>query len=408
VDLAKLLQQLEAALDPTTVLQPYVELLSSAGRQRLIESDIDHAERFPTEETELGEYPTRVPVLQLISRAAKQRLIKLQRLSKSHIGYAERFPAEESELVALEPDRDSQFAQVSSILRYTLWKRADGSEDAERLAQYIRREFDRALTTPATCARLMSYRAMLQAQMSALVAEVERLTCRAHPGQPPHLIHRLSNEASLDAVRARWPGRFAEQLLRDGMRVKDELDAITALHAILRVENRFPLVPTQYSIFVPSWQTQIDTVDALDEAIREVRTNAAVLQRLTPRDFERFLQRLFEGLGFDVNLTAATRDGGVDLICVSTRGGIPIKMAVEAKRYAPTRPVDVTLVRSFVGANAQWNANKLLYVTTSSYTRDAVKYTSAIQTNLLELAATPEIMRWANEYGAHRNVVWPA
>jgi len=98
-----------------------------------------------------------------------------------------------------------------------------------------------------------------------------------------------------------------------------------------------------------------------------------------------------------------TRDGGADIICLSYSHGIPFKVAIEVKKYSPERSISVELIRGFVGANETIKANKLVYVTTSRYTKDAVKYsTTPFLTNLIELKALPDIQRWANEYKQNR------
>ena len=108
--------------------------------------------------------------------------------------------------------------------------------------------------------------------------------------------------------------------------------------------------------------------------------------------------RIFEEFGFDVEITSRTRDGGVDLICLKYDHGISLKIAVEAKRYHPSRPISVELVRNFIGANMQFRANKLVYVTTSRYTRDAITYANEPGViELLELKEFDDIVEWTRD-----------
>ena len=169
------------------------------------------------------------------------------------------------------------------------------------------------------------------------------------------------------------------------------------LFDLCRVGDRHPLYATSYALFVPP-QRSLILSNPIDRILVECSQRPDVIRRLTSRQFEQFLAKIFEAFGFEVELTAETRDGGSDLICMSYKHGISFKLAVEAKRYAPDRPITVELVRSFVGANSAIRANKLIYVTTSRYTRAAQEFAKTPWVNeLLELKATPDIIRWSEE-----------
>jgi hypothetical protein len=174
---------------------------------------------------------------------------------------------------------------------------------------------------------------------------------------------------------------------------------------LLSLSTRHPFVRTGYSLSLPTRQLQ-RIISPLDQIIIEASTNPGLINRLTPRDFERFIATIWSAFGFKVELTAQTRDGGSDIVCIRNELGVPFKIAIEVKRYREDRPISVELVRAFVGANATIAANKLVYVTTSRYTRDAMEYArSATVAHLLELKALPDIMRWADEFRELRSPV---
>jgi hypothetical protein len=175
--------------------------------------------------------------------------------------------------------------------------------------------------------------------------------------------------------------------------------ALDKLFGRLNVETRHNLIPTGYSLYLPPWKSHLVIADAIDRFILEMARNPAAVFKLTGREFEKVLRRIFEGYGYEVQLTATTRDGGVDLVCLARLGSVPIKVAIEAKRYRPDRPISVSLVRQFVGANKQWMANKLVYVTTSRYTKPAWDFfREPTVSSLLELKALPDIIKWANDF----------
>jgi restriction system protein len=120
--------------------------------------------------------------------------------------------------------------------------------------------------------------------------------------------------------------------------------------------------------------------------IAESTKHPELLFRIEPRTMEELVADIFKSFDYEVELTARTRDGGKDIVCLSRRHGIPLKVAVEVKRYVPDKLVTVGLVRSFVGANAEIRANKLIYVSTSGYTKGALAHAgSQFTSHLLEL-----------------------
>ena len=108
--------------------------------------------------------------------------------------------------------------------------------------------------------------------------------------------------------------------------------------------------------------------------LERIQKNPAYLYQLSPRQFEEFVAELFFRHGFQVELTKQTRDGGKDIIAVSSRLDIPIKYIVECKRYAYERKVSLEYVQRLLGVKVAEDANKAILVTTSQFTRDAVAF----------------------------------
>lgn len=98
--------------------------------------------------------------------------------------------------------------------------------------------------------------------------------------------------------------------------------------------------------------------------------NPADLLCMSPRKFEEFVAGVWEELGYEVELTVRTRDGGRDVIAVR-RAEAHLRFLIECKRYSPENKVDVSLVRSLYGIVRDENATKGILATTSSFTRGA-------------------------------------
>jgi len=159
--------------------------------------------------------------------------------------------------------------------------------------------------------------------------------------------------------------------------------------------QRFSLAETPSGLAIPL--ARLGHVrKSLAHAVREVEKSRDALLAMSPSQFEGFMGGLFRHMGFDVEHTALTRDGGADLLCLVHNHGIRFRLAVEVKRYHD-RPIDVTLVRSFVGANQQFRAHRLVFVTTSRYTKPAIVYGTQHAHHELELRAYEDIRRWCAE-----------
>lgn len=268
------------------------------------------------------------------------------------------------------------------------------SGDLSDLVEVIVDSLDGALQKPQSCAHLMAKASFVRVSSEALSEECAELrrTCEALG-----LFDALAGPDDLGVVE----GLLESNSFAIGQ-VGDLKNEFEHLFQLCEIESRHPLYATGYTLYVPPYR-RLFVADAIDKIILESARHPTAIRKLSPRDFERFLARIFEGFGFEVQLTAQARDGGADLICLMEDHGIPLKIAVEAKRYAASNPVTVDLVRSFVGANQQIRANKLVYVTTSRYTRDAVQYASVPGvTELLELKQFGDIIRWSTEHSGLR------
>ena len=83
--------------------------------------------------------------------------------------------------------------------------------------------------------------------------------------------------------------------------------------------------------------------------------------------------QLFEAIPefSEVRRTRSRADGGIDLVAINTTPFIGGRVAIQAKRYATHRKVDIAAVREIVGSISQREFNKGIVITTSDFTRAA-------------------------------------
>jgi HJR/Mrr/RecB family endonuclease len=121
------------------------------------------------------------------------------------------------------------------------------------------------------------------------------------------------------------------------------------------------------------------------------------LYDLSPRKFEELIASVLEDLGFEVELTKATRDGGTDIIAYIRNAVCEYLTLVECKKYAPDNKVGVGIVREVTGVHHIKQATKSLIVTTSYFSADAIKEAKAFE-HQLELKNYDSIKDWLQKY----------
>lgn len=142
----------------------------------------------------------------------------------------------------------------------------------------------------------------------------------------------------------------------------------------------------------------VDVSDAINaKLIAFLHRNPRGLYMLKPRQFEELVAELFSGFGFDVELTAATRDGGRDIVAVKKCGVAALKYLIECKRYAQSKKIGVAFVRALHGVTAKEGANKGILATTGEFSRPAQTYLTEVPW-LLEGRDFNGLVRWLDLY----------
>lgn len=86
---------------------------------------------------------------------------------------------------------------------------------------------------------------------------------------------------------------------------------------------------------------------------------------------------MFQALGYKVQVTAASKDFGADLLL--TKGGQ--KIVVQAKRHR--KPVGISAVQEVSAATGHYQANEAWVVTNDEFTKSAQKLASSNQVRLI-------------------------
>jgi hypothetical protein len=123
----------------------------------------------------------------------------------------------------------------------------------------------------------------------------------------------------------------------------------------------------------PIGQRQLEICASVERLIEEATISREDLLDLSPRQFEEFIAGIWDRLGYTVELTARTRDGGRDVVAI-IKAESEVRYIIECKRYDETHKVGVGILRALYGVKTHEGATKAFLATTSSFTRGAIEF----------------------------------
>jgi len=134
-----------------------------------------------------------------------------------------------------------------------------------------------------------------------------------------------------------------------------------------------------------------------DEIRRYLAAHPEKVYDLTPRKFEELVADILHDLGFGVELTQATRDGGVDIYAYIKTAVCDFLVFVECKRWSPDRHVGLDVVQRLYGVQQIGHANKSMIITTSFFTEPAIQEVNRYQ-GMMTLRDYNHLKRWLVAY----------
>ena len=142
---------------------------------------------------------------------------------------------------------------------------------------------------------------------------------------------------------------------------REEYEELRALSAEVEQHIELPIPERRIAV------AQASLLDLL-------RRHPELVHEISHREFEEVLFDLFGRMGFEVELTARTRDGGCDLIAFADdQIGMRTRYIIEAKHYRPENKVGVAFIRQLSAVRQKHGAHHGILVTSSSFTKDALE-----------------------------------
>lgn len=133
--------------------------------------------------------------------------------------------------------------------------------------------------------------------------------------------------------------------------------------------------------------------EALGKAVREMRVDLrdellGLIRGMDPIAFERLVLKLLEAMGYGAGdlasklTTKASGDGGIDGIIHEDALGLDA-VYIQAKCYAAENKVGRPAIQQFVGSLTGESASKGVFVTTSSFSKEAVDFVRRVQQRIV-------------------------
>jgi DNA-binding transcriptional MerR regulator len=146
---------------------------------------------------------------------------------------------------------------------------------------------------------------------------------------------------------------------------------------------------------------QVTTIT--QELVRFLAGHPDYLHRLSARKFEELVAEIVRDMGYDVELTPITRDGGRDVLAyLSTPLGRELTI-IECKKYRQENRIGVEFVRQFLWVlEREDQANRGLIATTSYFSRTAM-FLEKEHRWRLGLRDFNQITGWLADYGSWEN-----
>ena len=137
-------------------------------------------------------------------------------------------------------------------------------------------------------------------------------------------------------------------------------------------------------------QTPVETITNAHKKMNAILKDE-LLERLLhvhPFKFEEIVVKVIVNLGYGGSNEEAGKalqrsgDEGIDGIINQDRLGLDV-IYVQAKRYSPDNKIGRPAVQGFCGALAGKRAKKGIFITTSSFTKEAIEYANSIEAKII-------------------------
>jgi len=177
------------------------------------------------------------------------------------------------------------------------------------------------------------------------------------------------------------------------------IEATIDTHAIEPNKDRSIMLLTYEVLQKAQDEISIALAPINEHLIRHLADRPQLLYELNPRRFEELVAKLLTDMGYEVELTPPTHDGGRDILAVLKIPLGEILTVVDCKRYSHDRRIGPDIVRQLLWvAERRDNASRAMIATTTFFTSGARDLEREYRWRLT-LSDFNDLISWLSKYG---------
>jgi len=151
----------------------------------------------------------------------------------------------------------------------------------------------------------------------------------------------------------------------------------------------------------------IQAITDLSKSLAKIiANNPEELMNMEWRDIERMLASVFDGLGFKVELTPSSKDGGKDIILEFEISGETQSYLVEVKHWRCKQKVGQGYISDFLNVIANEKRQGGLYLSTYGYSSDAFEALTEIEKRRFYAGSEQKIISLCKTYVKADSGLW--
>ena len=139
-----------------------------------------------------------------------------------------------------------------------------------------------------------------------------------------------------------------------------------------------------------------------------IAENEDALNQFEWRDMERIMAEVFDGLGFEAELTAGSKDGGKDIVLTWSVAGQKSKYYVEIKHWRSSTKVGSSAVQDLLNVVVSEKIDGGLFLSTYGYTANAFEQLTTIDREKLRFGDKDKIVKLCKTYVKAKSGLWAA
>ena len=181
--------------------------------------------------------------------------------------------------------------------------------------------------------------------------------------------------------------------------------------------------PVQVELVDPdslrAWVARIEGVEKIDldlvnvmrkdlsqKLARLMAQNPDYLEEIEWRELERVLAEVFEGIGFEVQLTPGSKDGGKDIVLRCKVFGKDHVYYVEVKHWRSGQGVGGSAVSNFLNIIINEEINGGLFLSTYGYCNNAFESLTEVQRQRLRFGQQNKVVTLCKTYVKAKSGIW--